>query len=62
MKLPKTVYIYVNDGDSDEPFLVAEESLDGLAPDVGERRLVGIYQLSQQMWIKTSVGPELEGG
>ena len=42
-KLPKQVHVAWEQTDS-EPYLIAQETLDGLV-DVGEERTVGVYQL-----------------
>lgn len=58
MKLPKSVYVYVeNEGDEKNEFLAAAADTDGAASELapGEKRRVGRYVLEETLTLSVKV-------
>jgi hypothetical protein len=58
MKLPKTLYVKVEEGSDDEEWLTANEDKECLAPDIGETEEVGVYELVKTVKLSTTVEEE----
>lgn len=58
MKLPKKVYVYVENEGTNEEWLSAEKTAEGHATK-GEKRLVGVYELKEKISVTLKVTEEI---